>query len=99
MFGLLSLQGLSFLLKLATTTELNQGWEPSFFKPLRMPHLVLLHTHWQAHQRKIERDVCFSGDFPSHLSIALTNRESQSMHWLIMHVAQVIGGAAQMTAN
>jgi hypothetical protein len=57
------------------------------------------HTHWQAHQRKIERAVCFSGIFPSHWSIAQTNRESQSMHWLIMHADQVIGGAEQMTAN
>ena len=27
------------------------------------------------------------------------NRESQSMHLLIMHADQVIGGVAQMTAN
>lgn len=58
-----------------------------------------LATHWQAHQRNIERDMCFSGIFHSHWSIAQTNRESQSMHWLIMHADQVIGGVAQMTAN
>ena len=64
-----------------------------------MRQLELLHTHWQAHQRKIERAVCFSEIFPSHLSIAQTNRESQSMHWLIMHADQAFGGAAQMAAN
>jgi hypothetical protein len=41
----------------------------------------------------------FFGIFPSHWSIAQTNRESQSMHWLIMHAGQVIGGAAHMSAN
>ncbi len=60
---------------------------------------MLWHTHWQAHQRKIERAVCFSGIFPWHWSIAQTNRESQSMQWLIMHADQVIGGAEQMIAN
>jgi hypothetical protein len=98
-FSLLSLQGLRFLLKLATTIELKQGLEPSSLKLLRMRQLVRLHTHWQAHQRKVEHAVCFSGIFPSHWSIAQMNRELQSMHWLIMHADQVIGGAAQMTAN
>jgi hypothetical protein len=98
-FGLLSLQGLRFLLKLATTIELRQGLEPNFLQLLRMPQLARSHTHWLAQKRKIERDVCFSGISPSHWSIAKTNRESQSMHWLIMHADQVIGGAAQMTAN
>jgi hypothetical protein len=68
-------------------------------KLLRTPQLVLSHTHWQAHQRKTKHDVCFFGIFPSHWSIAQTNRESQSMHWLIMHAGQVIGGAAHMSAN
>jgi hypothetical protein len=98
-FDLSSQQGLRFLPKLVTTIELKQGLEPNFLKLLRMPQLVLSHTHWQAHQRNIERDVCFSGIFHSHWSIAQTNRESQSMHWLIMHANQVIGGVAQMSAN
>jgi hypothetical protein len=98
-FGLFSLQGLRFLLKLPTTIGLRQGLEPNFLKLLRMPQLVLSHTHWQAHQRKIKHDVCFSGIFPSHWSIARTNTESQSMHWLIMLADQVIGGAAQRVAN
>jgi hypothetical protein len=96
---LLSLQALRFSLKLATTIELKQGLEPNFLKLLRMLQLVLSHTHWQAHQRNIEHGVFFSGIFHSHWSIAQTNRESQSMHWLIMHADQVIGGVAQMTAN
>ena len=99
MFSLLSLQGLRFLLKLTSTIELKQGLEPNSLMLWRMRQLVLLHTHWQAHQRKMERAVCFSGTFPSHWSIAQTNRESQSMHWLIMHADQVIGGVAQMIAN
>jgi hypothetical protein len=36
MFGLLSLQGLRFLLKLVTTIELKQGLDPSSLKLLRM---------------------------------------------------------------
>lgn len=99
MFGLLSLQGLRFLLKLATTIELKQDWAPNLLKLFRKLQLVLSRTHWQAHQRNIERDVFLSGIFPSRWSIAQTNRESQSMHWLIMHADQVIGRAAQMTAN
>jgi hypothetical protein len=98
-FDLLSLQGLRFSLKLVTTIELKQGLEPNFLKLLRMLQLVLSHTHWQAHQHNIERGVFFSGIFHSHWSIAQTNRASQSMHWLIMHADQVIGGVAQMTAN
>jgi hypothetical protein len=98
-FNLLSLQGLRFSLKLVTTIELKQGLDPNFLKLLRMLQLVLSHTHWQAHQRNIERGVFFSGIFHSHWFIAQTNRESQSMHWLIMHADQVIGGVAQMTAN
>jgi hypothetical protein len=98
-FALLSLQGLRFSLKLVTIIELKQGLEPNFLKLLRMLQLVLSHTHWQAHQRNIERGVFFSGIFHSLWSIAQTNRESQSMHWLIMHADQVIGGVAQMTAN
>jgi hypothetical protein len=66
---------------------------------LRMLQLVLSHTRWQAHQLNIERGVFSSGIFHSHWSIARTNRESQSMHWLIMHADQVIGGVAQMSAN
>ena len=66
MFGLWRLHGLRFLLKMPTTIELKQGLEPSFLKLLRMPWLVLSHTHWQAHQRQIEPDVCFSGIFPLH---------------------------------
>ncbi len=66
MFGLLSLHGLRFLLKLATTIDLKQGMEPNFLKLLRTPQLVLLRIHWQAHQRKIELDVCFSGIFSLH---------------------------------
>jgi hypothetical protein len=97
--GLLSLQSLRFLLKSATTIELKQGLEPNFLKLLRMLPLVLSHTHWQAHQLNIERGVFSSGTFHSHWSIARTNRESQSMHWLIMHANQVIGEVAQMTAN
>lgn len=99
MLGLLSLQGLRFLLKSATTIELKQGFELNFLKLLRMLPLVLSHIHWQAHQLNIERGVFSSGIFHSHWSIARTNRESQSMHWLIMHADQVIGGFAQMTAN
>lgn len=89
-----------FLLKLATTIELKQGLEPSFSKLLRMRQLVLLHTHWQAHQRNIERDVCSSGFFPS-----LVYRSDEqgitiyAMHWLIKPADQVIGGAVQMAAN
>jgi hypothetical protein len=98
-FDLFSLQGLRFSLKLATTIELKQSLEPNFLKLLRLLQLVLSHTHWQAHQRNIERGVFFSGIFHSPWSIAQTNRESQSMHWLIMHADQVIGGLAQMTAN
>lgn len=75
------------------------GLEPSFLKLLRMRQLVLLHTHSLAHQHEIERAGCFSGISPSHWSIAQTNKESQSMYWLIIHAGQVIGGAAQMTAN
>ena len=59
MFDLLSLQGLKFLLKLATTNYLKQGLEPNFLKLLRMLQLVLSRTHWQAHQRNIELDVFF----------------------------------------
>jgi hypothetical protein len=40
-FGLFSLQGLRFLLKLPTTIGLMQGLEPNFLKLLRMPQLVL----------------------------------------------------------
>jgi hypothetical protein len=40
MFDLLSLQGLRFSLKLATTIELKQGLEPNFLKLLRMLQLV-----------------------------------------------------------
>jgi len=58
-FDLLSLQGLRFLLKLATTIELKQGWAPNLLKLLKMLQLVLSRTHWQAHQRNIERDVFF----------------------------------------
>ena len=87
------------MLKLPTTLASRQGLEPYFLKLLRMPPLVPSHTHWQAHQRKIKHDQCFSEIFPSHRSIARTNRESQSMHWLIMLADQVIGGAAQMVAN
>lgn len=64
-----------------------------------MPQLVLLRTHLQAHEHKIEHVVCFFVISPSHWSIALTNRKSQSMHWLIMHAGQVIGGAGQTAAN
>jgi hypothetical protein len=64
-----------------------------------MPQLVLSHTYWQAHLRKMEHDVFFSGISPSHWTIAWTSRESQSMHWLIMPADQIIGGAAQMSAN
>jgi hypothetical protein len=69
-FDLLSLQALRFSLKLATTIELKQGLEPNFLKLLRMLQLVLSHTHWQAHQRNIERGVFFLGIFHSHWSIA-----------------------------
>ena len=41
MFGLFSLQGLRFLLKLPTTIGLRQGLEPNFLKLLMMPQLVL----------------------------------------------------------
>ena len=41
MFGLFSLQGFRFLLKLPTTIGLRQGLEPNFLKLLRMPQLVL----------------------------------------------------------
>jgi hypothetical protein len=91
---LLSLQGLRFLLKSATTIELKQGLELNFLNLSRMLQLVLSHTHWQAHQLNIERGVFSSGIFHSHWSIAQTNRESQSMHWLIMHADQVIGEVA-----
>ena len=60
---------------------------------------MLLRAHLQAHEHKIEHDVCFFAISPSHWSIALANRESQSMHWLIMTAGQVIGGAEQTTAN
>jgi hypothetical protein len=40
-FGLFSLQGLRFLLKLPTTIGLRQGLEPNFLKLLMMPQLVL----------------------------------------------------------
>jgi hypothetical protein len=90
---------LRLLLKLTSTIELKQALEPSSLMLWRMGQLVLCHTHWQAHQRKIEHAVCFSGIFPSHWSIAQTNRESQSMHSLIMHADQGTGGAAQLTAN
>ena len=99
MLDLLSLQGLRFLLKSATTIELKQGLELNFLNLSRMLQLALSHTHWQAHQLNIERGVFSSGIFHSHWSIAQTNRESQSMHWLIMHADQVIGEVAQMTAN
>jgi hypothetical protein len=98
-FDLFSLQGLKFSLKLATTIELKQGLEPNFLKLLTMLQLLLSHAHCEAHQRNIDRGVFFSGIFHSHWSIAETIRESQSMHWLIMHADQVIGGVAQMTAN
>jgi hypothetical protein len=90
---------LEVLAEVAYYLELRQGLEPDFLKLLRMPQLVPSHTHWQAQQHKIEHDGCFSGIFLSHWSIARTNMESQSMHWLIMHADQVIGEAAQMTAN
>ena len=60
---------------------------------------MILRTHLQAHEQKIEHDACFFAISPSHWSIALANRESQSMHWLILHADQVIGEAAQMTSN
>ena len=41
MFGLFSLQGLRFLLKMPTTIGLRQGLEPNFLKLLMMPQLVL----------------------------------------------------------
>ncbi len=99
MFDLLSLQTLRFSLKLATTIELKQGLQPNFLKLLRMLQPVLSNTHWQAQQRNIERGIFFSGISHSHWSIAQTNRQSQSMHWLIMHADRVVGGVARMTAN
>ena len=95
MFDLLSLQGLKFLLQLPTIVDLRMHLDPNFLTLLRMPQLVLSHTHWQGHLHKIEHGVYFFGIFPLHWSIALTNRESQSMLWLIMHAGQVIGGGGQ----
>ncbi len=41
----------------------------------------------------------FLRDFPFALVYRSDERESQSMHSLIMHADQVIGGVEQMTAN
>jgi hypothetical protein len=98
-FDLLSWQGLRFLLRLPPIVELRQGLEPACLNLSRISQLVLSHTHWQTHQRKTEHDGCFLGIFLSHWSIARTTSESQSMHWLILHADQLIGEAAQMTAN
>lgn len=54
MFDLLSLQGLRFSLKLATTIELKQGLEPNFLKLLRMLQLVPMTANIKLHKTGAE---------------------------------------------